>query len=402
MLYLLRVPFSGVLARSSQREAISGRVLILSRADLSRCPRWASSFQTQRKDYRYYEIVEDTICPELSYRYFAIEDEKGEVLAVQPFFIVDQDLLLGASPRIGPVLSAIRRVWPRFMFLRTLMVGCAAGEGHPDDAGAASYKCAQLLAGALPRLARQQKAPLIVLKEFPSRYRGVLSCFLSRGFTRVPSMPMTRLDLNYLSFEDYMAKALKSSGRAKLRKKFRAAGQAAPIEMTAVGNVSDVIDSVYPLYLQVYHKAKLKFEKLTKEYFLEIGARMPDKARFFIWRQNGKIVAFAFCMAEGDSLFGEYIGLDYPLAMDLHLYHYAMRDILRWAIANGFKSFVSSGLNYTPKLQMRHVLAPLDLYVRHTSPIINFILKRAIPFLEPTRQDKTLNMFPNYNELWGG
>ena len=127
---------------------------------------------------------------------------------------------------------------------------------------------------------------------------------------------------------------------------------------------------------------------------------MPDKVRFFVWRQNGKIVAFAACMIEGEAFYAEYIGLDYTVALDLHLYYYAYRDMVSWAIANGYKEFRSSGLNYDPKLHLRHLLAPIDLYVRHTSAILNAVLKFLLPLLEPTKYEKTLQKFANYEELW--
>jgi len=50
---------------------------------------------------------------------------------------------------------------------------------------------------------------------------------------------------------------------------------------------------------------------------------------------------------------------------------------------------------------MGHVLEPLDLYVRHTSPLINAAMKRLLPLLEPVRSDETLKKFPNYADLWG-
>ena len=53
-------------------------------------------------------------------------------------------------------------------------------------------------------------------------------------------------------------------------------------------------------------------------------------------------------MVEGSDLYAEYLGLDYTLALKLHLYHYAFRDVVTWAIANGYKSFRSSGLFTTP------------------------------------------------------
>ena len=85
---------------------------------------------------------------------------------------------------------------------------------------------AQLLASAIVTHARDLKAPLIVLKEFPARYREPLNCFLHHGFSRVPSLPMTRLNIDYPSFDAYMARALNSATRRKLRKKFAAAALA--------------------------------------------------------------------------------------------------------------------------------------------------------------------------------
>lgn len=378
-----------------------GRVEVLSREETRDCARWAVAFAKQRKDRRFYELVEDTICPEFRYGYFAIRDRGGEICSIQPFFVLDQDLLLGSSHRVGAFVGALRRLWPRFMVMRTLMVGCAAGEGHLDSTcGTLEAYTAELLAKEIIGHARRQKAALIVLKEFPAGYRAALACFLREGFARVPSLPMTRLNIDYASFDDYMAKALKSSTRAKLRRKFQAAGKADPISMEIVTDISPLVDEVYPLYLQVYDRSKLHFEKLTKAFLCELGREMPDKARFFLWRQHGKIICFTLCMIEGDEFYAEYIGLDYSVALDLHLYHYAVRDMINWAIAHGFKWFRSSGLNYDPKLQMRHLLDPVDLYVRHTSPIVNAVLKRALPLLEPTRYDKTLQKFPNYAELW--
>jgi len=386
--------------RQGERAAPGGRLEVMSRDELAACARWASTFADERKDHRYYELVEDTIQPEFVFRYFAVKDESGTVRAVQPFFIIDQDLLVGMSPRIGAVTAFIRRLWPRFMTMRTLMVGCAAGEGHLDGEHGALGMCAQILAQGLVPQARKLKSRLIVMKEFPARYRSVLQCFVAQGYTRVPSMPMTSLNIDYADFDDYMKRALTSATRKKLRKNFAASTRAEPLEMSVVHDASDVIDEIYPLYLQVYHRSTLHFEKLTKAYFCELGRLMPDKTRFFLWRQGGKIVAFGLCMVQHQDICGEYVGFDYAVALDLHLYHYVTRDIVSWAIANGYKSFRSSALNYDPKLHLRHVLDPIDLYVRHTSPVINFGLKRALPWLEPTRYDKTLPKFPNYKDLW--
>ena len=381
--------------------AASGSVETIRRDQLARCLHWPHAFKHERKDSRYYEIVEDTILQGFDYRYFAIKDTHGEVRAIQPFFILDQDMLVGASPKVGNLINAIRNIWPRFMRVRVLMVGCAAGEGHLDNAEAMPFDHqSQLLASAIVTEAIKLRAPLIVLKEFPAKYRDALQCFLLCGFARIPSLPMTKLNINYANFAEYMNKALNSATRTKLRRKFRAAAREAPIEMTVVKDITPAVNEIYPLYLQVYERSKLHFEKLSKEYFCRLGRAMPDKVRFFVWRQNARIVAFTLCMIEEDAIYAEYIGLDYSVALDLHLYHYAVRDMITWSIAHGYKWFRSSALNYDPKLHLRHQLDPIDLYVRHTSRLKNPFLKLILPLIEPTRYDKTLKKFSNYEDLW--
>jgi predicted N-acyltransferase len=360
-----------------------------------------STLVSQRKDYRYYELLEGTVHREFEYRYFAIEDRSGDVKAIQPFFVLDQDLLAGMASRKGRLIGAIRRAWPRFLRMRTLMVGCVAGEGHLDGDELSHSTNARLLASEIVAHARDLHVSLIVLKEFPARYRETLKCFVERGFRRIPSFPMTRLNIDYPNFDEYMRRALNSATRTKLRRKFRASAQATPIELSVINDASPIVDEIYPLYLQVYQRSKFRFEQLSKDYFCNIGRIMPETVRFFVWRQGGRPVAFTLCMVHGDTIYTEYIGLDYSVALDLHLYHYAVRDMISWAISKGYKCLRSSGLNYDPKLHLRHQLDPVDLYVRHASPIANAILRQALVLMEPTRYDKTLRKFPNYHELWG-
>jgi hypothetical protein len=377
------------------------RVDVLTGAEVAGCPRWPRAFAHQRKDRRYYEIVEETIRQGFDYRYFAMRDADGEVRAVAPFFVLDQDLCAGMSAGVQNIIAGLRRLWPRFMTARTLMIGCAAGEGHLDSADEVPHDVqAQLLVKSIPAHAATLKARLIVFKEFPAKYRGVLACFIGAGYTRVPSYPMTQLNIDYPSFDEYMARALSRKTRQDLRVKFRAAAAAPPIALTVVRDIAPLIDDVYPLYLQVFERSKLRFEKLTREFLCELSRRMPDKVRYFIWRQEGRVIAFSLCMVEGEDIYAEDLGLDYTLALKLHLYHYAFRDVVTWAIANGYKNFRSSGLNYDPKLHLRARLDPIDLYVRHTSPVLNTLLARILPVLEPTHTDPILRRFPNYGEVW--
>jgi len=383
-----------------QKVGVRWRVEIASRSEIEASACWAQTLAGERKDRRYYEIVEDTIHQGFDYRYFALKDETGAIRAIQPFFINDQDLIAGASPKLQGLVSSVRRLWPRFLKMRTLMVGCAVGEGHLDADDAASRSIvARSLAAGIDGLARSLKSKLIVFKEFTNTDRPALSCLADKGFAKAPSMPMTRVSLNFKDFDDYLRNVLSRNMRSKLRRKFKESERAGKLEMRAVTDITPYIDDVYPLYLAVYEKSTLHFEKLTKDYLCQLGQRMPDKARFFVWLLDGKAVCFNMCLVHDDLVCSEYIGFDYKVAFDLHLYYVAVRDVMIWALENGYRWYGSTALNYEPKLHLKHDLDPLDLYVKHTSPVVNFFMKGALPYMEPTRYDTLLKRFRNYADL---
>jgi predicted N-acyltransferase len=363
---------------------------------------WKAAFNDQRKDHRYYEIVHETLTEGFEHYYFVLEDRQGVVRAIQPFFLVDQDVVAGLPHVARALIARLRRLFPRFLMMKVLMVGCAAGEGHiclssPED----GKWIAESLHSALRAYALKIKASLVVLKEFPSNYRKSLACFSGNGYKRIASLPMVRLDINFATFDEFMSKILSHATRKSLRRKFKKVTQAGPLELEVVSDLTPYVDELYPLYLQVHERSELKFEKLTEEHLSSLGQQMPDRMRFFIWRREGKAVAFSVCMVHGDAIYDELIGLEYPLALDLHLYFYTLRDIIQWAMDHGCKTYYSTSLNYDPKLHMRCKLAPLDLYVRHTSRILNPLFCRLLSFLEPARHDPTLRRFANAHELWG-
>jgi predicted N-acyltransferase len=301
--------------------------------------------------------------------------------------------------KISSIVDRVRKVLPRFLTMRVLMIGCAAGTG---DLSACDERdetwVANALQASLSTYARHNKASLIVLKDFPATYRSKLETFPLNGYARIPSMPMTRLPLTYNNWDEYF-RTLSKATRKDLRRKFRKAERAPRIEMEVVSDITPFVDEIYPLYLAVHERSPLKFETLTKDYFRSIGQRMPERARFFIWRQLGKIVAFSFCLVCDDKIYDECIGLDYSVSLELHLYFYTLRDIISWALEQGLKYYYSNPLNYEPKLHLDCELVPLDLYVMHTSPLLKPIFRRLIKYLGPTRHDPVLQRFPNADHL---
>jgi len=416
-------------------------------------------------DHRYYDVVQRTLSHDFSLNYFVVRDREGKgsgLSGVQPFFVVEQDILAGMKGKVVRVVEWVRSKFPRFMTLRTLMLGNPAGPGTLGTrVGATEAERAAFvddLAEVIAAYSRRHKVRLAVFKDFPVEHRQTLTRLTdssvqdrkAAGFVRLPSMPMTGLLLDqYSSFEDYMNKTLSKVTRKSLRRKFKLTADE-KIEFSVTNDVADEAEEVYQLYKQVYDRASMKFEKLTPEFFRELSRQMPDRVRFFLWRRQGKLVAASITLVakkpearsqkpeEGDAshkmtgghgdslspchpvilsppspsgswllasgssssaLYDLYLGMEYPLALELSLYFLTIRDVVQWCIENKVSTYYSTPLNYDSKLHLRHHLVPLDLYVRHTSSLLNLPFQFAMRFAEPTRHDKVLPQFANFCDV---
>lgn len=379
---------------------VNGVARVLTRNELRDLDAWQFAFPGKSKDHRFYEIVADNLGTNFEHHYLVLEDRTGTVRGIQPVFFVQQNLVEGI-PGLRAAVDKIRKRFSRFLTLRLLMVGNAAGEGHLSTCRAGDDEwVARALGEVLPVFARKSKASLIVFKDFPVIYREALEALGFADFSRVPSMPMTELALDYRDFDHYVT-TLGASTRKDLRRKFRKIAETEPITVEVLTDLTPFVDEVYPLYLEVHERSPMKFERLTKEFLSELGRRMPDRVRFFLWRQRGKAIAFSVALVHDDTIYDDYLGLDYRVALDLHLYFYTFRDILTWALEHGLKRYRSSPLNYQPKLHLGCTLYPLDLHVRHTNPVLNKAFGPILKLLEPTRHDPVLQRFPNAAELHG-
>lgn len=350
------------------------------------------AFSGQAKDFRYYDISARALAGQFDHRYLVLHNAATGQTAIQPVFFVDQDILEGLPRNLHAMFTWPRKVFPRWLKMRMLVAGCSAGDGALDCSEPWAVKA---LHEAIGIYAKQSRAAMVLLKDFPSQYRGALQPFAVGAYRRVPSMPACELALDFASFEEFMQKRL---GR-KLRYKYIKLNKKAPIEFEMLVDVAPIAGELYTLYKNTHDRSKMRFEQLTPEFFSLIGREMPDVARFFVWRTEGRIAAFALCLVHDGTMHHLNIGFDYSVSLDLQLYYLTMRDLLKWALDHGLSRYYTGQLNYDPKLHFKMKLAPLDLYSRHTSPLINPFFKIALGYLQPVRHDPDVRKFPNADEV---
>jgi Acetyltransferase (GNAT) domain len=358
---------------------------------------WANAWAQHAKDSRFNEVVEQGLDDQFEQRYFVLVNSRRDEICIQTFFVVKQDLTAGLPRTIRQTVTQLRQRWRSLLFMRMLMVGSPAAEGLLDRE---ETWAVEALRAALEKYARRERIGMVLLKDFPGEYRYLLEGFTSRNYQRIPGLPAVRLDLDFSSFEEFVAKKLSKSYRKNLRRKFKVLESFPRVDFEVhSGCTAEQADEIFPLYWEVYQRAKLSFEVLNRDYLARLGQVMPDKIRLFLWRQEGRLVAFNMVIVHEGIVDDLYVGFDYEVARTLNLYFLTWRDVIDWSVRNGLKTYRSGPLNYDPKLHLKMSLVPQDLYARHLSPIFNRPLLLAMKWLGPTRYEPILKQFPNANEL---
>ncbi len=360
---------------------------------------WRILFSGGWKDRRYYQTLEETFAGKFDQHYLLLRDARGQARALQPFFLVKQDLTVSLPSWLRALSKPLRPLLCQDL----LMAGCVVGEGRIGVRALQEVPalCAPL-DEALSLFARRRQVRLILFKDYPAAYRPLLAGLTERGpYIRLPSLPAVHLALRDDSFEAFVKNRLGKATRKSLRRKLREVDALPDPILLEVKNRLTPSEAivVHALYERVAHQGEAHFEVFDSDYFFRLGERMPDHTRFFIWRYQGEVVAFSFCTVDGESIHDNDLGLHGTLASPLHLYHVTFRDIMRWALAQGIKHYYSSPFNYDPKLHLRMDLVPLDLYARHCSPFANRLLRWFAPFAAPTRRQPILQRFRNAEQL---
>ena len=359
---------------------------------------WRAMFPPHWKDRRYFHTLEETFPDEFPQRYLVLHGG-GRVRAILPLFFVTQDLTASLSDRARRWLRPLRRR----LTARLLMAGCIVGDariGVPDPADLPAV--CPWLDEALGLFARHEGVSILLYKDVPCGCRPAMSRLVREGrCLRLASLPGVSLKLDFADFDEYMRTRLGKATRKSLRRKFRVVeALPSPLILEVKNSVDDAeAGELHALYERVARRGDVQFEVFTKEYFVKLAERMPDQARYFVWRHAGRVVAFCFCTVHGDTIYDNDLGLDEAAASALGLYHVTFRDIVRWALAHGLRRYESCPFNYHPKLHLRMELVPLDLYARHTSPLLNLLLRWLAPLAAPTRQEPLLKEFANAAEI---
>ncbi|MDD5595409.1 MAG: GNAT family N-acetyltransferase [Candidatus Omnitrophica bacterium] len=352
---------------------------------------WDAVFGDIPESYSFYKALENSELPGFKFYYLVIELD-NEIVLIAPLFLTDFNLDIAVEGWMSKVIKFIRRIFPRFLILKTLFCGTPFGEYGIIGIRQNFQKDPRLiilLSGGLDDLSAKINAPLVIFKDFLKQDTQFLGRLTKQGYSRVGSFPTVSVELNFPSFEDYL-KSLGSSTRKNLNKKIKQAHSRGKIEVKIAEDAEDQVDQIVKLYENTYREGLTKFERLTKKFFQQAARDLYPHTRFFLYYVDGKLAAFNLCFVYPDLLIDKFIGFDYDISNYYNLYFVSWAYNIKWCIENRLHYYHPGQTDYEPKIRLGGRLIPLYAYLRHRKLLFNLLIKLLIPFLKPENFDEDI------------
>jgi len=349
---------------------------------------WNKVFPDVFGGYNLSRTLDESKIEQFAFYYIMVYDRKTPVGAA-PCFLMDYSLDTSVSGALKRVTIAVKRLKPNIFSLRTLICGTPLTPGAIGIKGDAD-KVVKAVLRRMEQIAKKKRARIIAFKDFDHSYTPALESLQRCGFAKLDGLPMAEMNVWFKDFEEYAA-SLSSESRYGLRRKFKNKHGHGPIIMEVKDSIEgSELEDAYRLYLEVQAKHGMNFEIMPIDFFKNISKHMPGPAKFFLWRIDGKLVMFLFCLISKEIFSDCQVGFDYSIAYKYNLYFVQFRDTMNWCIKHGIKRYEMGVSGYEAKRRLGFEFVPHYLYVKLRNRILRPVFDLACRFLKFENFDPAL------------
>lgn len=271
-------------------------------------------------------VMEQSLAKQAKFWTIAIRNSKNELVCCANLSLFEVDVIQSSSFFVKKLISTLRVVRPNTLKWKILFCGLPVPSGHCHLRFAQNvepHTILPLLNQIMEKLAKNQQAKLIALKEFDQVEINKVKHLRELGFYQSELAPLFILSGSFKDFDEYIA-AMRSPYRHQVQnnmKKFNLAN----LQVEHIFNAEEIKarfnHEVYQLYLNTWKKAKEKLECLPIHFFQELATTLPEQIAFTLISNNDKKpVAFAIGLINGTSYYNLYTGFDYSTKQQSDLY----------------------------------------------------------------------------------
>lgn len=316
----------------------------------------------------YLRAMEQVRLADIRRRYLLWRSADGEMVAHSWCFSMT------ASPeRMLPRdhwASRLNRLMPRPMRerigLKVVVCGSATTVGHTlcfraDLPASERARCLEQLTTAVQAFAIEQRARIIVLRDFHHHDAPLTASLPGLRFTPLPNLDDTVIPIRWRSFDDYLA-ALKSHYRKQIQRQDAALIRAG-VTRQRTSQWSEHAPAMAGLFANVARRYA-GGAMIGADYFAATSGCLGQELETTLFFRDGRLVAFIMYYVSENALFSSYLGVDEALNHEAALTFNAYNEVVRVAIERGVDHLWFGRTAYDAKLRMGAERRALSVYLR--------------------------------------
>jgi predicted N-acyltransferase len=299
----------------------------------------------------------------------------GPLAAAIPGYFYDLDVTRMIDARAEVAARLLRRAWRRFAIARIYEVGCPTALGGPllhDRALHPAAAASALLPEAVAE-AERGGADLVVVEDFAGRRGQAGGVLTALGFEALPIMPTVWLDVPFRDFDGYLA-AMRAQYRRRARKVFERSARLRPRHRS---DFSELAPELARLSKDMFDRAREVKREVLGERFFRVAATRAELSLLSLDRPDGSLSAFALLFDDRPCLHFLACGFEQEEGQREAAYFRLLYEIVRAAIAGGFRHVDFGVTTLAPKLDTGGVPVPLVAWMRHRNRAVQRVLATA-------------------------
>lgn len=325
------------------------------------------------RSHAYLSAVEETSVNDAEYFYPVVLCD-GKVVAHCCVYTISTDFLQMLPRIVQPMAKTLRRLWPRLLVVKVTECCSPLVADHSISIleGADRPALIKTIACAIEQIAKQQRSPLIVVRDFLTSEREKFDLLLNEGFNLVSNMPLARIRVRWDSYEKYIG-SMRSRYRKDVKRRLRRAERTGQ-QVKKVENFGEFADTWVNQAAVVFENTKgFKREQLAPAYYQNVDKNLGDKSELLAVERDGSLVAHGMLVSDETSTTATYFGRD-PGKPNSEWFQ-LMNEVIRSGI-NRKSEFINLGLgSYEAKANVGAEVEPLFVYSKSSSRVVNWLMK---------------------------
>ena len=330
-------------------------------------------------DYRFLISLEKSMSDVSQFWYVIFYDETGIPQACACLSTYQTDLTIIAHASVKTIIQLIRRFFPNWLYWNILFCGLPVSIGHNALGFSSAVDHAEILRQLdqlMQTIASQEKAKLIVFKEFREQEYQQIQALEKLGYLGLESLPMNLFPTKFTNFNHYY-QSLRSNYRKHIKKSRKKIEKSRLIIKYIQGKesvLSHYQNKEHLLYQSVIEKSKTQLEILPKSFFDEIANQFPEEVSMVVALRNNNIVGYIFCLRINTIFYALFCGFEQSLNRHTDLYFNLAYGVIKNAL-NAQVSHIELGqtADYF-KARLGAYQIPLKLSVKSPIRIINILI----------------------------